>query len=152
MVISSPDKNMKRYIYLLIILSLFSRNFLHAGTSDFPQLYKQLEQVLALRQATALHKEARIDSLQQTIRPGMSASTLYQLYGQIFEEYYVYRSDSALFYVDQAEKMAIRSMIFKNNSSVSSTVLCCLQLQATSHKPLSSSMKSIAHRSIQPCC
>ena len=38
----------------------------------------------------------------------MSASTLYQLYGQIFEEYYVYRSDSALFYVDQAEKMAIR--------------------------------------------
>lgn len=108
MVISSPDKNMKRYIYLLIILSLFSRNFLHAGTSDFPQLYKQLEQVLALRQATALHKEARIDSLQQTIRPGMSASTLYQLYGQIFEEYYVYRSDSALFYVDQAEKMAIR--------------------------------------------
>ena len=133
---------MKRYIYLLIILSLFSRNFLHAGTSDFPQLYKQLEQVLALRQATALHKEARIDSLRQTIRPGMSASTLYQLYGQIFEEYYVYRSDSALFYVDQAE----------NNSSVSSTVLCCLQLQATSHKPLSSSMKSIAHRSIQPCC
>lgn len=108
MVISSPDKNMKRYIYLLIILSLFSRNFLHAGTSDFPQLYKQLEQVLALRQATALHKEARIDSLRQTIRPGMSASTLYQLYGQIFEEYYVYRSDSALFYVDQAEKMAIR--------------------------------------------
>ena len=108
MVISSPDKNMKRYIYPLIILSLFSRNFLHAGTSDFPQLYKQLEQVLALRQATALHKEARIDSLRQTIRPGMSASTLYQLYGQIFEEYYVYRSDSALFYVDQAEKMAIR--------------------------------------------
>lgn len=108
MVISSPDKNMKRYIYLLIILSLFSRNFLHAGTSDLPQLYKQLEQVLALRQATALHKEARIDSLRQTIRPGMSASTLYQLYGQIFEEYYVYRSDSALFYVDQAEKMAIR--------------------------------------------
>lgn len=108
MVISSPDKNMKRYIYLLIILSLFSRNFLHAGTSDFPQLYKQLEQVLALRQATALHKEARIDSLRQTIRPGMSASTLYQLYGQIFEEYFVYRSDSALFYVDQAEKMAIR--------------------------------------------
>lgn len=108
MVISSPDKNMKRYIYLLIILSLFSRNFLHAGTSDFPQLYKQLEQVLALRQATALHKEARIDSLRQTIRPGMSASTLYQLYDQIFEEYYVYRSDSALFYVDQAEKMAIR--------------------------------------------
>lgn len=107
MVISSPDKNMKRYIYLLIILSLFSRNFLHAGTSDFPQLYKQLEQVLALRQATALHKEARIDSLRQTIRPGMSASTLYQLYGQIFEEYYVY-PDSALFYVDQAEKMAIR--------------------------------------------
>lgn len=108
MVISSPDKNMKRYIYPLIILSLFSRNFLHAGTSDFPQLYKQLEQVLALRQATALHKEARIDSLRQTIRPGMSASTLYQLYGQIFEEYYVYRSDSALFYVDQTEKMAIR--------------------------------------------
>lgn len=108
MVISSPDKNMKRYIYPLIILSLFSRNFLHAGTSDFPQLYKQLEQVLALRQATALHKEARIDSLRQTIRPGMSASTLYQLYDQIFEEYYVYRSDSALFYVDQAEKMAIR--------------------------------------------
>lgn len=108
MVISSPDKNMKRYIYPLIILSLFSRNFLHAGTSDFPQLYKQLEQVLALRQATALHKEARIDSLRQTIRPSMSASTLYQLYGQIFEEYYVYRSDSALFYVDQAEKMAIR--------------------------------------------
>ena len=97
MVISSPDKNMKRYIYLLIILSLFSRNFLHAGTSDFPQLYKQLEQVLALRQATALHKEARIDSLRH-----------YQLYDQIFEEYYVYRSDSALFYVDQAEKMAIR--------------------------------------------
>ena len=108
MVISSPDKNMKRYIYLLIILNLFSRNFLHAGTSDFPQLYKQLEQVLALRQATALHKEARIDSLRQTIRPGMSASTLYQLYDQIFEEYFVYRSDSALFYVDQAEKMAIR--------------------------------------------
>ena len=38
----------------------------------------------------------------------MSASTLYKLYDQIFEEYYVYRSDSALFYVDQAEKMAIR--------------------------------------------
>lgn len=103
-----PLKNMKRYISLLIILCCFGPASLHAGTADFPQLYKQLEQVLAQRQTTALHKENRIDSIRRLIHPNLSASTLYQLYNQIFEEYYVYRSDSALYYVDLAEKTANR--------------------------------------------
>ena len=80
---------MKNLLYLLILILPVQTV---DATENLQQLYRRLEQALNSRGAIDRQKEKRFDHYQ----------TLYQ-------EYLTYRADSALFYIDMAEDMALRN-------------------------------------------
>lgn len=97
---------MKNLLYLLIlILPVQTVN----ATENLQQLYSRLEQALNSRGAIDRQKEARIDSIQNLITPDMSTQKRFDHYQTLYQEYLTYRADSALFYIDMAEDMALRN-------------------------------------------
>ena len=108
---------MKNLLYLLIlILPVQTVN----ATENLQQLYRRLEQALNSRGAIDRQKEARIDSIQNLITPDMSTQKRFDHYQTLYQEYLTYRADSALFYIDMAEDMALRnkSILQQNQCSI----------------------------------
>lgn len=99
---------MKKYLlsvwFLLSALLLSAPLPLHAA--DKAKLTNQLESCLKQRSLYSQQKEARIDSLKQLLHPAMNAEQRFRLYNSIYEEYYTYRFDSAMLYVDRKEQVA----------------------------------------------
>lgn len=99
---------MKKYLlsvwFLLSALLLSAPLPLHAA--DKAELTNQLESCLKQRSLYSQQKEARIDSLKQLLHPAMVAEQRFRLYNSIYEEYYTYRFDSAMLYVDRKEQVA----------------------------------------------
>ena len=97
---------MKNLLYLLLLF--FPLQTMDA-TEDLRQLYHELEQILSKRSAVSQQKEAKIDSIQKLITPDMSSQKRFDHYQTLYQEYLTYRADSALFYIDMAEEMALRN-------------------------------------------
>lgn len=94
---------MKKYLltgWLLAVCTVLS-------ASPLDSLYDQLEDALTRRPAYSARKEARIDSLKQQLA-GAPAPQQLDIYRRIYQEYYVYKYDSALTYVDRARQLALQ--------------------------------------------
>ena len=68
----------------------------------------ELETALKLRNQYSRQKETRIDSLKHLLYPNMNDDKRFLLYNAIYEEYYTYRFDSAIYYVDREEEVAMK--------------------------------------------
>lgn len=93
---------MKRAIVVLFILSQFG---LLSGQS-LKSLYEQLDSVLEHRTQYAHQKEEQISKIRQSIKLQTSDEQLFHTYYKLTEEYYTYRSDSALFYIEKSMNLA----------------------------------------------
>lgn len=85
----------------------------------------ELEAALKLRNQYSLRKEARIDSLKHLLYPAMGDDARFQLYNAIYEEYYTYRFDSAMLYVDREEQVAMKlsNPAYRNLSIIHRSIL-----------------------------
>ena len=77
--------------------------------SDNRTLLRQLDLSLEQREGNRLKKEALIDSLKRQMHRhqwGGVKSSLLELYQQLYEEYYVYKFDSAIVYNEKSIQLA----------------------------------------------
>lgn len=95
---------MKKYLLSVLFLLFVFVPFRAANKTD---LSNELESALKLRNQYSLRKEARIDSLKRLLYPSMDDNERFRLYNAIYEEYYTYRFDSAMLYVDKEEQVAM---------------------------------------------
>lgn len=86
-------------LFLLFVL-------LPSHAANKVDLSNELESCLKLRSRYSHQKEVRIDSLKRLLYPTMGDEERFQLYNAIYEEYYTYRFDSAMLYVDKEEQVA----------------------------------------------
>ena len=95
---------MKNALFILYALFLYTTVY----GEELNSLYERLDSVLAHRKEYARQKEEKIAAVRQTIKPQTSLEHLFQTYYTLSEEYYTYRSDSALFYIEKAADIAER--------------------------------------------
>ena len=109
--------------YLLLGLLLFVLLPLYAANKV--DLSNDLESALKQRSYYSHQKEARIDSLKQLLYPSMDDDVRFRLYNAIYEEYYTYRFDSAMLYVDREEQMAMKlaNPTYHNLSNIHRSIL-----------------------------
>lgn len=94
-----------KHIFIFLVLFLTSGIAMGASVDI---LYLQLEECLAKRPEYAQCKEARIDSIKKKWNRHMPLEQKYDLCFKIFQEYYTFRSDSALHYIDRAYQYALQ--------------------------------------------
>ena len=113
---------MKKYLLSVLFLLFVLVPFRAANKTD---LSNELESALKLRNQYSLRKEARIDSLKRLLYPSMDDNERFRLYNAIYEEYYTYRFDSAMLYVDKEEQvaMALSHPAYRNLSIIHRSVL-----------------------------
>lgn len=85
----------------------------------------ELETALKLRSQYSHQKEVRIDSLKHLLYPAMGDDERFRLYNAIYEEYYTYRFDSAMLYVDREEEVAMKlsNPAYRNLSIIHRSIL-----------------------------
>lgn len=96
---------MKKYPLSLISLLFI---LLPACMANKVDLIHTLESSLKQRNQYSQQKELRIDSLKHLLYPTMDDKERFRLYNAIYEEYYTYRFDSAMLYVDREEELAMK--------------------------------------------
>ena len=113
---------MKKYLLSVLFLLFVLVPFRAANKTD---LSNELESALKLRNQYSLRKEARIDSLKRLLYPSMDDNERFRLYNAIYEEYYTYRFDSAMLYVDKEEQVAmtLSHLVYRNLSIIHRSVL-----------------------------
>ncbi|MDG2432550.1 hypothetical protein, partial [Flavobacterium sp.] len=94
---------MLRILLLLVLLILPKIVFSQESTA---RLLKQLDQVLDQQEIYSNQKESRIHSLRNQITPSSSQLQKEAIYHQLFDEYRVYKSDSALVYARKKVSIA----------------------------------------------
>jgi hypothetical protein len=95
---------MHRFLPFFFIL-LFP--VLLAAQENQSSLLQELDQTIRNHQFYSNQKENTIDSLKQLLRPAMSDLQKQEIYGQLYEEYRVYKSDSALIFARKSRQIAI---------------------------------------------
>lgn len=112
----------EKYLLSVLFLLFVFVPFRAANKTD---LSNELESALKLRNQYSLRKEARIDSLKRLLYPSMDDNERFRLYNAIYEEYYTYRFDSAMLYVDKEEQvaMALSHPAYRNLSIIHRSVL-----------------------------
>ena len=85
----------------------------------------ELETALKLRNQYSRQKETRIDSLKHLLYPNMNDDKRFLLYNANYEEYYTYRFDSAIYYVDREEEVAMKlsNPTYRNLSIIHRSIL-----------------------------
>lgn len=113
---------MKKYILPGLFILFISLPFYAANKID---LSGELEATLKLRNQYSHKKEARIDSLKHLLYPAMGDNERFRLYNAIYEEYYTYRFDSAMIYVDREEQVAMKlsNPAYRNLSTIHRSIL-----------------------------
>lgn len=71
-------------------------------------LLRDLDQTIENHQFYSNQKEHTIDSLKQLLKPTLSDLQKQKVYGELYEEYRVYKSDSALVFARKSMQIAIR--------------------------------------------
>lgn len=92
-----------KYIFIFLLLFIISDTTFGVSIEE---LYLQLEECLKKRPEYAKQKEMRIDSIKRQWNRHMSLEKKHELSFKIFQEYYTFRSDSALHYIDRAYQFA----------------------------------------------
>lgn len=94
------------YQFILISALLSLAVSVHASTNS---LLSELDAVLAQRGKYIEKKENRILLLKQQIKEESDNAVLLKLYEKIYQEYYVYKFDSAMIYVDKGYHIAMQN-------------------------------------------
>lgn len=94
-------KTLLIYIYLLL-----SWPILASAASGNKQLLRQLDLALEQRGRRAIEKERRVDSLKQIAYALPPGEQLLGLYQELYDEYYVYKFDSAVVYNEKSIALA----------------------------------------------
>lgn len=104
-----------------ILLSVF----LSVNAANKVELFDELERAIELRPHYSRRKEARIDSLKRLVYPSMEDTERFRVYNAIYEEYHTYRFDSAMYYVDKEEKVAVKlsNSYYRNLSIIHRSML-----------------------------
>lgn len=103
--VSQKNKVIMKNLFIFLLLFIVSGTI---KSTPVDILYQQLEVCLTKRPEYAQKKEARIDSIKKKWNRNMPLEQKYNLCFKIFQEYYTYRSDSALHYIDRAYRFAIK--------------------------------------------
>ena len=103
--VSQKNKVIMKNLFIFLLLFIVSGTI---KSTPVDILYQQLEECLAKRPEYAQNKETRIDSIKKKWNRHMPLEQKYNLCFKIFQEYYTYRSDSALHYIDRAYRFAIK--------------------------------------------
>lgn len=90
-----------------VLACVLSAVCLSAEAAALDSLYHRLEYALKHRSEYMSRKEHKIDSLKRLLPVARSTEETFRIYDAIYQEYYVYKFDSAMVYVDKAEELAL---------------------------------------------
>ena len=103
-----PDLNsllMNRFLPFFFVF-LFPTLLLAQENST--SLLRELDQTIENHQLYSNQKEHAIDSLKLLLKPALSDLQKQEVYDQLYEEYRVYKSDSALVFARKSVQIATR--------------------------------------------
>lgn len=95
---------MKKLISILVLTLFFS--VLSFSQNKYRVDYSLLEEALSNREVYVKLKEASIDSLRKQLDSDISDKEKLFLYNKIYEEYYTFSFDSAMYYVDKLGELS----------------------------------------------
>ncbi|MEZ7498332.1 DUF6377 domain-containing protein [Flavobacterium sp. Arc3] len=96
---------MNRFLPFFFVLFLPA---LLLAQENSASLLRELDQTIENHQFYSNQKEHTIDSLKQLLKPALSELQKQEVYDQLYEEYRVYKSDSALVFARKSMQIAIR--------------------------------------------
>ena len=95
--------------WLIAFIGLIPQGCAKTDGGDNKRMLEALDRTIAERDIYERIKLERIDSIKAEIRPGISDSLKYEIYDRLFDEYYQYDIDSAIFYARKKLSSAKRS-------------------------------------------
>ena len=95
--------------WLVAFIGLIPQGCAKTDGGDNKRMLEALDRTIAERDIYERIKLERIDSIKAEIRPGISDSLKYEIYDRLFDEYYQYDIDSAIFYAREKLSSAKRS-------------------------------------------
>lgn len=95
--------------WLVAFIGLIPQGCAKTDGGDNKRMLEALDRTIAERDIYERIKLERIDSIKAEIRPGISDSLKYEIYDRLFDEYYQYDIDSAIFYARKKLSSAKRS-------------------------------------------
>ncbi len=95
--------------WLIAFIGLIPQGCAKTDGGDNKRMLEALDRTIAERDIYERIKLERIDSIKAEIRPGISDSLKYEIYDRVFDEYYQYDIDSAIFYARKKLSSAKRS-------------------------------------------
>lgn len=104
--------NFLLYLILTLLMIVGSLSPLSAASSPEPEsevLLSRLDSIIANQEALVKEKEIRITGLRNTLNRAKSDNERLSLTRQLYDEYLVFDSDSALHYANAANKILTRS-------------------------------------------
>lgn len=96
---------MAQKIWTLLYIWCIATTTCIAKGENIKQLYQQLDQAIAEAPEFVKQKDLRIEQLKQSVSGNSGKSHLLNLYQQLYEEYKSYKSDSAVFYLQQCIRL-----------------------------------------------
>ncbi|MGL5272124.1 MAG: DUF6377 domain-containing protein [Phocaeicola sp.] len=108
-------------LFILLFLGVIAS----ISASTRAELLKELEHTLDLRSSYSLRKEQFLDSLKQQLHPNLPDTDRFAIYNSIYEEYYTYRFDSAMLYVEKSREVALKlnNPAFLTRSNINRSIL-----------------------------
>ena len=109
--------NMMRFLIIKVIAalclvtspSLIPQSCAKTENGDNKRMLEALDKTIAERDIYERLKRERIDSIKAETRPDAGDSLKYEIYDRLFDEYYQYDIDSAIFYARKKLSIAQRS-------------------------------------------
>ncbi len=101
------------YIIILIVVILFGLIDSHASSpieKENNVLLQQLDSIIANHNSLVNEKEIRINGLRETLTKAKTNTERFGITRQLYDEYLVFDSDSALHYATETRKIIERSM------------------------------------------
>lgn len=92
---------MAQKIWIFLCIWCMGTATCFAKGESIKQLYQQLDQAIAEAPEFIKQKDQRIEQLKQSVNGRADKPHLLSLYQQLYEEYKSYKSDSAVFYLQQ---------------------------------------------------
>jgi len=97
--------NKKLITSFFLMIFVFSSSLVF-GENQIDSLLKVLDQTIANQAKYDKIKEQKLDNLKELAKIASTNELKYPVYGQLFDEYSAYRSDSALYYAEKKLQIA----------------------------------------------
>ncbi len=97
---------MRYFLAVFLTLLSFSVMAQENYSQELKEIFSRLDEVVSQHDVYRVQKEERISNLKENLGERKSLEELFQANSLLYEEYYVYNSDSAMNYVDKNIKIA----------------------------------------------